>query len=121
MEDLNLFSILISCIATVLILKYLEARNFHRQLKQGQLKEDPAKTANCIVEYDPSDPNHNMLYIFDRNNKKFLTQARTIKEALRTLVKQGYETITFHPDYCPPEIFEQTKNITANDFAKVKQ
>jgi hypothetical protein len=62
-----------------------------------------------------------MIYVFDRENNQFLTQADSIKQAVINLVQQNYTTINLHPDHCPPQIFEARKKIDSNDIAKAIQ
>jgi len=123
MENINLDAVLFGLVVAILIYKYFDARAYFRQAKQNQ---DGSQIADdtfvrCEVEYDPNDPTRKMLYVFDRDNKQFLTQAESIKQVVINLVEQKYTTIIFHPDHCPPEVFEASKKITINDFAKVKQ
>jgi hypothetical protein len=122
MENFDLDSVmLVVLVIAILIYKYFDARAYFRQEKQTQIEEGTVNLVRCEVEYDPNDPNRKMLYVFDRDNKQFLTQADSIKQAVINLIDQKYTTITFHPDHCPPEVFEASKKITINDFAKVKQ
>jgi hypothetical protein len=124
MENINLDSVLLfGLVLAILVYKYFDARAYFRQEKQNQ---DGSQITNdnivrCEVEYDPNDPTRKMLYVFDRDNKQFLTQADSIKQAVINLIDQKYTTITLHPDHCPPEVFEASKKISINDFAKVKQ
>ena len=118
MENIDLDSVLFGLLIAVLVFKYFDTRNYLRQAKRTQPQEETVKSVRCSVEYDPKDPKHKVVYIFDRQTDCFLTQGSNIKEAVKNLVRQGYEVITFHPDHCPPEIFEQTKRITINDFTQ---
>jgi hypothetical protein len=124
MENINLDSaVFFGLVIAILIYKYFDARAYFRQAKQNQdgFQIADGNIVRCEVEYDPNDPTRKMLYVFDRDNKQFLTQADSIKQAVINLIEQKYTTITFHPDHCPPEVFEASKKITINDFAKVKQ
>jgi hypothetical protein len=122
MENLDWSNVAFIILLAILILKYFEFKQLARQEKQNQQELETIKIVRCSVEYDPDDPKHKMIYVFDRENNQFLTQAESIKQAVVNLVEQQkYTTITFHPDHCPPEVFEQTRQITINDFAKVKQ
>ena len=119
MENIDLDSVLFGLLIAVLVYKYFDARNYFRQAKTAQTQEETVKSVRCSVEYDPNDPKHKVVYLFDRQTDQFLTQAGNIKEAVKNLVRQVYEVITFHPDHCPPEVFEQTKRITINDITRV--
>jgi hypothetical protein len=121
MENINLDSVLFGLVIAILVYKYFDARAYFRQAKQTQIEEDHINLVRCGVEYDPNDPARKMLYVFDRDNKQFLTQADSIKQVVVNLIDQKYTTITFHPDHCPPEVFEASKKISINDFTKVKQ
>jgi hypothetical protein len=122
MENIDLNGILVSFVVTILVLKCIDAWHYFRQKNQSQPEEDTGNLVRCEVKYDPNDPSRKLLYVFDRDNNQFLTQAESIKQAVVNLVEQQkYTTITFHPDHCPPEVFEQTRQIIINDFAKVKQ
>jgi fructose/tagatose bisphosphate aldolase len=121
MENINLDSVLFGLVIAILVYKYFDARDYFRQEKQTESQITNDNIVRCEVEYDPNDPTRKMLYVFDRDNKQFLTQADSIKQAVINLIDQKYTTITLHPDHCPPEVFEASKKITINDFAKVKQ
>jgi hypothetical protein len=121
MENINSDTMLFGLVIAILIYKYFDARAYFRQEKQTESQITNDNIVRCEVEYDPNDPDRKMLYVFDRDNKQFLTQADSIKQAVVNLIDQKYTTITFHPDHCPPDVFEASKKITINDFAKVKQ
>jgi hypothetical protein len=121
MENLDWSNVAFIILLAILILKYFEFKQLARQEKQNQQSLDTVNIVRCSVEYDPNDPKHKMIYVFNRENNQFLTQADSIKQAVINLVQQNYTTITFHPDHCPPEIFEASKKIDSDDIAKAIQ
>lgn len=118
MENLDWSNVAFIISLAILILKYFEFKQLVQQQKQKQQESETIKIVRCRVEYDPNDPKHKIIYVFDRENNKFLTQAESIKQAVINLVQLNYTTITFHPDYCPPEIFEASKKINTDDITK---
>jgi len=117
MEELDLNIVFFAIVLAILVIKYFEFKLYYRQEKQ---KQQVALTniVRLRVEYDPNDPQRKMLYVFDRETDQFLTQAESVKQAVKNLVRQNYNTITFHPDHCPPDVFEASKKITADDFVE---
>jgi hypothetical protein len=120
MEELDTNIVFVVIAIAILVLKYFEARHYYRQEKQKQ-QVVVANLVRCRVEYDPNDSQHKMLYVFDRETDQFLTQAESVKQVVKNLVRQNYNTITFHPDHCPPDVFEASKTITADDFVEATQ